>query len=373
MGFIVRDNVSIVDETCNTLYFIANEEEKMKAMKASFSKHGIDVEKYIKKDMKNFFKFIEKFKSKNKMPLEILKRYFKASDNGDSEYIAKMFMKNLIPDELTINRGKLLEMDEDKLKELVMKEILSNLDYFPEDFSLDDELENVDVSKEFMPFLINKCTLDGEVKWFLTIIAQEPKIYLIEMIDMIIESIDIFKETFKVMEKDVADTVSMIKSELEKNEKYIAGITGIKALENWDRDMYIQPSMINFNGVSFQCSRSFVFDIPRRDDLYFGWKIQELINIFQGNDKEGEILNGRLKCLSDKSKFTILKLLKEKPMFGQEIAMALSLTTATVSYHMNALLCAKLVFIERIENKIFYTINSECVDEIVEVLKKELK
>lgn len=55
----------------------------------------------------------------------------------------------------------------------------------------------------------------------------------------------------------------------KKNEKYISEITGIKAFENWDRDVYIQPSMINFNGISIQCSRSFVFNIERIENKIF--------------------------------------------------------------------------------------------------------
>lgn len=373
MNFIVKDNVNIVDEICNTLSFIVNEEDIMESLIESFNKHGMDSDIYIKKDLKNLFKFIDKFKGKNKIPIDNLRKYFKTSNRENAESIASIFIKNLTQEQLVRERKRILSMDEEKLKELVMKEILMSLDYFLQSVSRDDELENLDITKEFMPYLINNCDIKDEVKWHLTIIAQEPKVHLVEMIDMIIDSVEIFNETFKVMEKDVAKCVTMIKDELEKNPKYVAEITGMKALENWDRDIWIHPSIVNFNAVSVHISKSILFDITSHDNLFFGYKIHDLIYKFQGSDEDSEIIVSRLKCLGDKSKFTILKLLKERPMFGQEIASALSLTTATVSYHMNTLLCAKLIFIERIENKIFYTINSESIDEIIKVITKELK
>jgi len=91
-----------------------------------------------------------------------------------------------------------------------------------------------------------------------------------------------------------------------------------------------------------------------------------------GNDNEEKILIDRLKCLSDKSKFNIIKMLKKKSMFGQEIAAALSLTTATVSYHMNALIIAKLVYMEKVDNKIFYSVDKDTIKEFLRVLNKEL-
>lgn len=375
LGFIVRNNVNIVEETCNALFFIVNEEESMKGIIEKFDKLGLDNEKYIKKELKNLFKFKDKFKEKNKVPMDILKKYFKATNDGDTACIADLFMRNVFLEELDANKDKVLEMAAEKLRELAMKEILSGLDFMPEDFSIEPEeaFKNIDVSKEFMPFLINKCSLSEEAKWYITIIVQDPKTYLIELLDIVIKSVEVFKETFKVMEKDVEEIVKTLQEEIDSNEKYIAEVTGIKALEKWDGHMYVQPSMIKFNAVSIQCSQSFIFDTPRRDNLYFGWRFKNLLEISHGKNKEEEILNSRLKCLSDKSKFTILKFLKEKPMFGQEIAEALSLTTATVSHHMNSLIFSKLVNIERIENRIYYTINSESIDEILEMLTKELK
>ena len=77
----------------------------------------------------------------------------------------------------------------------------------------------------------------------------------------------------------------------------------------------------------------------------------------------------KLKCLSDKSKYEILKMLNNEPMYGQQIAQKLNLTTATISYHMNALSLNKLVTINKKDNKAYYNINKEELNKICALLK----
>ncbi len=189
---------------------------------------------------------------------------------------------------------------------------------------------------------------------------------------MIINSIDVFKEAFKVMEKEVEKFIYDLRDLIKENPKFISDSTGIKIFDQWENDIYIFPSIIRFNSVSFLSTRSHVFNNKRREYMYFGWKFYELLCDSIGNDNEEKILIDRLKCISDKSKFNIMKMLKEKSMFGQEIANSLSLTTATVSYHMNALILAKLVYMEKVDNKIFYSINKDTMEEFLKILKKEL-
>lgn len=65
-----------------------------------------------------------------------------------------------------------------------------------------------------------------------------------------------------------------------------------------------------------------------------------------------------LKVLSDKSKFEILCFLsKNKTAYATEIAKTMNLTTATISYHMQALINTHLIKLERINNRLYYSIN----------------
>ncbi|MEG1254361.1 ArsR family transcriptional regulator [Clostridium sp.] len=374
MKFIVEDNINLIEEVKNTLYFIVNEEKLVLSLRDMFKRNGIDGDKYISKDLKSLFKFIERFKAKNKIPMDKLRIFFKdiSKEHERSHCIASMLIMNMTPEELIEGRKRILNLDEGELKELVMKDILCQEDYIIDDFPNDEDLYELDAGKEFMPYLMGKCSLDSETKWWLTVISQNPKTYLVQLLDMIIDSIDNFKETFKVMEKEVDKFVEELRGFLDENENFISDSTGIRCFEEWERDIYIYPGMINFNSVSFTSNKSFTFNSERNEYMYFGWKIYEFIKTTRGKDNEEELLIDRLKCISDKSKFSIVKMLKEKSMFGQEIATALSLTTATVSYHMNALVLAKLVYIEKVENKVFYNIDKEQINKFLDGLTKEL-
>lgn len=79
-----------------------------------------------------------------------------------------------------------------------------------------------------------------------------------------------------------------------------------------------------------------------------------------------------LKLLGDKSKFEILSYIRDREAYGSELAKHLNLTTATVSHHMNALLAAGLVELQRVDNRIYYTSNKKVLDEVLDYGKKVL-
>lgn len=84
-----------------------------------------------------------------------------------------------------------------------------------------------------------------------------------------------------------------------------------------------------------------------------------------------ELSNG-LKLLSDPSKFEILCFIRNKKAYGQEIAAELKLTTATISHHMNTLMKLGLINIEKSDNKVYYQMNKEAVNYLLEVTKNKL-
>lgn len=76
-----------------------------------------------------------------------------------------------------------------------------------------------------------------------------------------------------------------------------------------------------------------------------------------------------LKALSDKSKYDILLYIKEKPSYGSEIAKQFSLTTATVSHHMNKLLGLGLISVEQRDGKVYYQTNREEMRKLFDACK----
>lgn len=74
------------------------------------------------------------------------------------------------------------------------------------------------------------------------------------------------------------------------------------------------------------------------------------------------------KVFADKSKVDILEFIKDKPAYGKEIADHLKLTTATISYHMNALITSSFVKTSITSGKVYYQLDREKI----EIFSKQL-
>ncbi|WP_379131392.1 ArsR/SmtB family transcription factor [Paenibacillus sp. sgz500958] len=73
------------------------------------------------------------------------------------------------------------------------------------------------------------------------------------------------------------------------------------------------------------------------------------------------------KVLSDKKRIEIIRLLSERPCYGQELAELLDLTPATISYHMTFLLGQNMVVYERSENRYYYSLNRQVMERLFQL------
>ena len=71
------------------------------------------------------------------------------------------------------------------------------------------------------------------------------------------------------------------------------------------------------------------------------------------------------KALSDPARREILVLLKAGRLPAGEIARHFDMTGATISYHLNVLKKADLVFEAREKNFIYYELNTSVVEEVM--------
>lgn len=76
------------------------------------------------------------------------------------------------------------------------------------------------------------------------------------------------------------------------------------------------------------------------------------------------------KALGDGSKADILMFIKDKPAYGSEIAKQFSLTTATVSHHMNRLVQLRIVQAEMRDGRVYYQAKKDTLREMFEQCKR---
>jgi DNA-binding transcriptional ArsR family regulator len=74
--------------------------------------------------------------------------------------------------------------------------------------------------------------------------------------------------------------------------------------------------------------------------------------------------------LSDPNRISILKMLSERPYYGQELAEKLNITPATVSYHMTFLQRAGIITVQRADNRSYYSMeNSKLMKPLKDFIK----
>ena len=71
------------------------------------------------------------------------------------------------------------------------------------------------------------------------------------------------------------------------------------------------------------------------------------------------------KALSDPVRRDILTMLKDGRMSAGEIGSHFDMTGATVSYHLNILKKAELVYEEKEKNFVYYNLNTTIVEEVM--------
>ena len=76
--------------------------------------------------------------------------------------------------------------------------------------------------------------------------------------------------------------------------------------------------------------------------------------------------------LGDPTRLRLLLLLAERPHYGQELAVALRLSGASVSQHINLLAAAGLVGIERQANRTYYVLRREALADALQASERHL-
>ena len=85
-----------------------------------------------------------------------------------------------------------------------------------------------------------------------------------------------------------------------------------------------------------------------------------------------EYLSDRLKAISDKRRLDIIKLLKSSPLCGQDLAEHIGLSPATISHHMNSLVTAGFISMDKQGTRVSYSVNQKYVDAFLQNLGNTL-
>ena len=309
-------------------------------------------------EISNIYGFVS---SNMDVPKDKLEFYFSyGEDEAPSIGYLLMSFTLFTDDENTINEFMQLSTSE-KLKQYLYL-LKENTDY---------GLADVDYSNfndKYYINYINDSSLDTSTKLKYVLLYYNLEEYLKEIFVIVNKVVDILKQKQDLLQS-LADEYQRVMS--KEVEKY-----GDKILENYDikvvkdKDLVIKPLIIKSNTLMLKPR----FIKPNNENknyrnAYIGIHVKELfelINIYFINDEK---IISTLKALGDKSKFDILKSIKDTQMYGVEIAKKLNITTATVSHHMSNLYNLSLINFVSDNNKMNYMLNKQAIKELITALE----
>ncbi|RDI45757.1 ArsR/SmtB family transcription factor [Falsibacillus pallidus] len=222
------------------------------------------------------------------------------------------------------------------------------------------EIESINDPGEVLDF-INESTIPESEKWKLTFLyvnREETKERLISLLKNYYVSI--FKNELDLALEHHEESYLIIKD---------AGVLSSrsKALEIFpylSKDTVLDPmTEVIFAPSFFYGHASMVSNKEGSILCLYG------INQPENGQPEGwteEKLLDALKIIGDEKRLKLMKMLSKSPFYGYELAKKLNLSNSTVSHHLSLLTSYEIVTSKRMENKVYFELNKEKVQELFE-------
>ncbi|WMJ90498.1 ArsR/SmtB family transcription factor [Anaerocolumna sp. MB42-C2] len=364
MQVTVKKEINYVEEANNLLFYYANSISYEEMKQKGYGK--FDYSKELYKERYDLILKIYYYVTENmRFEKDKLDFYFKELGNS------KMSISNyLLPIYSAVQFCTLKEYEEDakgKSGSQIIKEfddILSQYYYIGESGE-----ERKAESFEDLVRCMDTADLSTEDKWKIVQVYLEREKHIEEVCSILKGIIKLLKECrneVKKLETEFYEywTDYMCRADLLKE---LQDYTNIRWKYN-EEGTYILPTIFMPQSISF----SIKDENENKPDVIRLGVILDSNLYFKPAEVNSEKLNNVLKLLSDKSKFEILKYIKDKPAYGFEIANAFNLSTSTISYHMKSLITENLIKLEKDANKIYYSLNKDNINKLLEDIRQML-
>ncbi|ACA54648.1 winged helix-turn-helix transcriptional regulator [Clostridium botulinum] len=342
MKIEILDKLDPICEIFGLIYISHNYEESIDALKKELNNNGVNGELFLKKNFKAIDKYIKTF-DKYKVINENEILFFDEDD-------VPIFMLSTF---VLINNKELMysldTITDDQFKSII-------LDVYNEISEEERTIDSISTLNNTIEFL-KELDLKEDTKWKLMIILNDPKKYYKSLIKIVEDNKNAYHQACKAVEKPLSKLIS----------NYIKYVNSDKCevLNNIIKN--------NYSNITIIPALAFSTSLFEFRNTYFMGLLYEIIakEYIYSMGNKGELVL-KLKALSDKSKLEIISLLKAGPKYSLEIAEALKLTPATVSYHMGALLECSMVAVEKKQGKVYYHLNKAGLKNLIDELNNTL-
>lgn len=230
--------------------------------------------------------------------------------------------------------------------------------------------ESLSLNKGELISLIKDWPVDASSKWTMFLIIEEPVKYMKMYAELMQKIQPIFKEFYGLYEEEVNRYGQYLADFLNKNgskglEEITYSTLDSKVLNNGENRILISAVMqfaVTISGTG--------------EHNYIAWGLMMEEAFRRMKEINENKINERVKIfknLGDRTRYEVVRLIASGITSTKEIAEALGVSSATISYHINNLLQSKIIKIDRKDNKYGYVIDYNLIEEIINGLKEDLK
>lgn len=298
--------------------------------------------------------------------------YYETSSDRDFIQLISMNHPIIGHDRFEDYLEELLELKDEEL----LKDVLYALEYYDQDTGEEDreatrlKVEELLESPHTIMSWLNSLSIGSDAKWHLLSFTQAPKKTLETFAGFMREIHPVFLKFYTKMEKDIRAFGHDFIRRLEEaeGEGLSAVSNGIvkESLLQWE-EMDIVISLVNAYAVMLNAAHV-------KPYISWGYEIEKIFAAIAA--KEENRIQERVllfKNLGDKTRYEVLMNIARGITSTKIIAKNLEVTSATVSYHLNNLVTAKLIFLEQHEGRYTYKVNGDFIRECAEEMRKDLQ
>jgi DNA-binding transcriptional ArsR family regulator len=355
----IIQHINLVDEAFFLLYQWVNNNDlgEIKLRNAEEMHLGIEVYKRRFEILNNIFHDVtEQLKGKK----DRIEYYFKERNNEFSNLaaLALLWEVHRLDNKLLPYEEQFMDIDDTKR----IKEFASIISDEEAENTPDEKLRN---QTDLIRF-VEDSPYDNEAKWEVIKIFTNQEASYNEVCTILQEVIEIFTGKYSRQIAELEQECYEYWSSFQKENDIIETVNE-KLKISWesDKETVILPLFFLPYGITFSVTDA---DYCSKDIVRISVMIDANFIITDRKITKEDVVNvGKL--LSDKSKVDILEFISRKPCYGKEIANELNLSTATISYHVNALLQIRFIKADVNSNKVFYSIDRERISAYLDDVK----
>lgn len=359
MKTVILKHVNLVDEAMYILYHMANTPDVHQRIE-SLDGHFPKTEAAYKAKIGVLMNIYEDVKSKLTCPKEKLEYYFKERADFMVNYASIALVYKRVCYDYTIEKLKEkvgTYSDHERLRiyaDLIWDEEAENLE--------DDKLRTLDDLVEFL----EKAPIKEAECWETIKIFKHQEKYFNEVIEIV-------EEVVHLLEAHIKEITFLEQEFIRTWKKYEKDNAMVQFMQErfelkWkpsEEKCIIIPALFLFLSLMISLKSR----LQKEDVVRLGILFDDQVVLAQKMISNERVVKFG-KIISDKSKVEILKFINHRSAYGKEIADALKLSTPTISYHVNALMDLGLVKTSIEANKVYYTVNKEAIENLLDDIKR---